>query len=228
VGTALVAAVRAWAAEQGLARIDLRAAVQNPLSTRFWRRQGFVPYLETLAWTAAGPSPGPADDAVGSRQLWAPWRLTFVEKKPEPGCFFCRAWAERGRERESLLVARGELCLVMLNRYPYTSGHLLVAPVRHAGLAEEITAAEAAEMWRLAVLAKRLLGEAMSPAGFNLGINQGEAGGAGVRDHLHFHVVPRWLGDTSFMPVLAGVRVMPAALEATWERLRPAFAREGL
>lgn len=160
-------------------------------------------------------------------QLWAPWRMTYIgntEKKDDEGCFFCRAWREKGRERENLLLARSETCLIMLNRFPYTSAHLMLAPARHVGSLEETTLDEGRELWRLAIAAKEALTKAVKPHGFNIGINQGKVGGAGVLDHIHVHVVPRWEGDVNFMPVLGDVRVIPQALEETWERLRPFFS----
>jgi ATP adenylyltransferase len=146
-------------------------------------------------------------------------------KKEDGGCFFCRAWRERGRERENLLLARSGDCLVMLNRFPYVNAHLLLAPSRHVGGLEETTEEEGRELWRLAGLSKLVLSNALAPHGFNIGINQGRTAGAGVLDHLHVHVVPRWEGDVNFMPVLADVRVMPQALEETWEKLKPYFDR---
>ena len=166
-------------------------------------------------------------------RLWAPWRLAYVgktEKDGAPadaGCFFCRAWSDTGNEEAHLLLARGKTAFALLNRYPYTNGHLMVAPVRHEGGMERTTDGEGAEIWRLAADAKRILAETMRPDGFNLGINQGKAGGAGVLDHLHLHVVPRWDGDTNFMPVLADVRVVPEALHAAWARMRPFFLARG-
>ena len=165
-------------------------------------------------------------------RLWAPWRLAYVGKSDAPadkdkGCFFCRAWADTGNEETHFLLARGKTAFALLNRYPYTNGHLMVAPVRHEGNMEQATPDEGAEIWRLAADAKMILAESMRPDGFNLGINQGRAGGAGVLDHLHLHVVPRWDGDTNFMPVLADVRVVPEALRAAWARMRPLFLARG-
>ncbi|MDR2390834.1 MAG: HIT domain-containing protein, partial [Planctomycetota bacterium] len=151
-------------------------------------------------------------------RLWAPWRMSYVGQggKSDGGCFFCAAWREEGREREHLLLARSAGCLVMLNRYPYASAHLMVAPSRHFGNMEEATPEEGRELWRLAVHAKTALSRTFAPQGFNIGVNQGRAAGAGVLDHLHIHIVPRWDGDTNFMPVFADVRVIPQALEETW------------
>lgn len=157
-------------------------------------------------------------------QLWAPWRMTYVgnlDKEKEDGCFFCNAWSRHGREKETLLLARGASCFIMFNRYPYSCGHLLIAPARHVGNMEDATEGEGSELWRLTTIAKRAMTNALNPHGFNIGINQGRVAGAGVVDHLHMHIVPRWNGDVNFMPVFADVRVIPQALEETWEKLKP-------
>lgn len=159
------------------------------------------------------------------QRLWAPWRMTYIsdiDAEKKEGCFFCNAWKELGRERENLVLGRGAGVFVMMNRFPYVNGHLLIAPARHIGDMEEATAEEGAELWRLAVLAKKALGKVLAPQGFNVGINQGRVAGAGVADHLHLHIVPRWSGDVNFMPVFADVRVIPQALEETRDRLAPA------
>lgn len=161
------------------------------------------------------------------KQLWAPWRMTYignVDKEKKEGCFFCNAWAERGAEREHLVVGRGGGAFVMLNRFPYSSGHLMVAPAAHAGRMEDVPPEIGAEIWRLAVIAKKALARAMQPHGFNVGVNQGRVAGAGVVDHLHMHIVPRWDGDNNFMPVFADVHVIPQALEETWALLSPLMA----
>ena len=153
--------------------------------------------------------------------------MTYVgdaNKEDAGGCFFCRAWQEKGRERQHLLVARTDLCLIMLNRFPYASAHLMLAPARHVGDVEEATLDEGRELWRLAAVAKKVLRNTVRQQGFNIGINQGRSAGAGVLDHLHVHVVPRWTGDVNFMPVLADLKVIPQALEETWELLTPYFA----
>ena len=150
--------------------------------------------------------------------------MTYVgalDRKKEEGCFFCNAWNAAGAEKDHLVLGRGERAFVMLNRYPYTNGHLMIAPAAHAGRMEDVDAETGAEIWRLAVLAKSALSRAMNPHGFNIGINQGRVAGAGVVDHLHVHVVPRWDGDNNFMPVLGDVRVIPQALEETWALLSP-------
>jgi ATP adenylyltransferase len=139
----------------------------------------------------------------------------------QEGCIFCRA--RDGADEESLVVRRGERAFVVLNRYPYASGHLMVAPNRHEGEFGELDAEEAAEIHRLAATGLGALAETMRPQGFNLGWNLGRIAGAGVVDHVHLHVVPRWAGDTNFMPVLADVKVLPEALEDTRRKLAGAW-----
>jgi ATP adenylyltransferase len=158
------------------------------------------------------------------RQLWAPWRMTYLEESDsEPGCLFCRI-AESGDDERHHVVYRGSRCYVMLNLYPYNSGHLMVIPFQHTGELTRIDPDTGADLLAVGQLSVRALQEAMQPQGFNLGINQGEVAGAGIADHIHLHVVPRWGGDTNFMPVLADVKVMPELLEATAAKLRPIFA----
>jgi ATP adenylyltransferase len=167
-------------------------------------------------------------DFLSAQQLWAPWRMDFIRSRKEPGCFMCRIVAEGGaKDAENLVVHRGEHGLLVMNRYPYCCGHLLVAPYRHVATLGDLTAEERRETLELACLGQRLLAAVAKPDGFNLGINEGSAAGAGLKDHLHLHVVPRWEGDTNFMPVAAGVRVMPQALEEMRAALAGALAREG-
>ena len=154
--------------------------------------------------------------------VWAPWRMEYVGQKVERGCIFCGALA--GDPRERLLLGTTEKTLVMLNRYPYQNGHLMVAPRRHTADLPGLPPDEHADLADTLRRALASLGEAFGPEGFNVGMNLGACAGAGVVDHLHWHIVPRWSGDTNFMPVLADVRVMPQHLVATYERLRPAFA----
>ena len=166
-------------------------------------------------------------DLQTAQPLWAPWRMEFIRAPKEEGCFLCRILRE-GPEKdpENLVICRGKTCLLLLNRYPYNSGHLMVAPFRHVGTLGGLSVGERGEMMDLACLAERLLLQVARPQGFNMGINQGAAAGAGLRDHLHFHVVPRWEGDTNFMPVLGSVRVMPQALEEMYALLVTALAGE--
>ena len=159
-----------------------------------------------------------------TRQLWAPWRLEYIQQADEQeGCVFCRAAG--GSDEEGLVVHRGELAFVLLNKFPYGSGHLMVAPFRHEAEFGDLSADEAVEIHRLASAALGALAETMRPQGFNLGWNLGRIAGAGVVDHVHLHLVPRWAGDTNFMPVLADVKVLPEVLEATRTKLAAAWPR---
>ena len=159
---------------------------------------------------------------MAARQLWAPWRLEYVAGADEQeGCVFCRSAA--GDDDSGLVVHRGEHAFALLNRYPYASGHLMVAPYRHESEFGELSSDEALEVHRLAATAVGTLAETMRPQGFNLGWNLGRIAGAGVVDHVHLHVVPRWAGDTNFMPVLADVKVIPEALADTRRKLADAW-----
>ncbi len=137
-------------------------------------------------------------------------------------CIFCAKPAEQ-RDAENYLLYRGERCFMLLNLYPYNNGHLMVAPYQHVGSIEQLDAQTLAELMAQAQLALRILRKAMNPDGFNMGINQGKVAGAGFADHVHLHVVPRWNGDTNFMPILAEVKVMPDFLENTYRQLKQAL-----
>lgn len=159
-----------------------------------------------------------------TRPLWAPWRLEYIRQAAElHGCIFCEEAAGSLPERESLLLHEGETAAAILNRYPYSSGHFMVAPRRHVGALAELTAEEVLEIHSLSVVGIDALGRLYSPGGFNLGWNLGHVAGAGIADHVHLHVVPRWSGDTNFMPVLADVKVVPEHLLETRDRLRDAW-----
>jgi ATP adenylyltransferase len=154
--------------------------------------------------------------------LWAPWRMAYIgAAKTEATCIFCAA--PGGDARERLLLGTTAHALVMLNRYPYQNGHLMVAPRRHTADLSDLPALEHADLAETLRRALASLAAALRPEGFNVGMNLGACAGAGVVDHLHWHVVPRWSGDTNFMPVLADVRVMPQHLLETYDRLRGAF-----
>jgi ATP adenylyltransferase len=156
------------------------------------------------------------------KQLWAPWRLEYIKAADElPGCLFCEAAA--GGDEERLVVHRGAKAIVLLNKYPYSSGHLMVAPIRHVGEFGDLEEEEVLEVHRLASTGMGALAEAYAPQGYNVGWNLGRIAGAGVVDHVHLHVVPRWAGDTNFMPVLADVKVMPEHLGETRRRLAAAW-----
>ncbi len=157
-----------------------------------------------------------------TEQLWAPWRLEYIKSADdEPGCVFCAALG--GDDEEKLVVHRGERAFVLLNKFPYVSGHMMIAPMRHFGNYADLEDAEALEIHTLGRAAIRALGALYAPQGFNLGWNLGRIAGAGIVDHVHLHVVPRWAGDTNFMPVLADVRVIPEHLAETRRRLVEAW-----
>ena len=154
------------------------------------------------------------------KRLWAPWRMAWIGAATAPsGCIFCDAFTSDD-DRRALVLMRGEHAFLILNAYPYASGHLMVAPKRHVGLVSESRTAELTEAMTLVQRAVTALGAEYRPDGYNIGMNQGRAAGAGIEDHLHIHVVPRWNGDTNFMPVVGDTRVLPETLEHTWERLR--------
>jgi len=157
-------------------------------------------------------------------RLWAPWRLAYVTAAPAPAteCIFCDAQA--GRQAD-LLLFRGRHCFVILNLYPYNNGHLMVVPNRHLSALETLQPEEQVEMMALARVSEMALNEAYRPHGINVGINLGKAAGAGIENHLHMHVVPRWSGDTNFMTAVGDTRVLPEDLGATVARLKPIFAR---
>ena len=160
-----------------------------------------------------------------TKPLWAPWRLDYIEHAAEQdSCVFCAEAAGDLGEADTLVIHRGEQALVLLNKFPYASGHLMVAPLRHVGALEELGEAEALEIHRLTARALTALRAVFRPDAFNVGWNLGEIAGGSIAGHLHEHVVPRWSGDTNFMPVLADVKVVPEHLLETRNRLRAAWA----
>ncbi|MEN1679744.1 MAG: HIT domain-containing protein [Planctomycetota bacterium] len=180
--------------------------------------------------------------ALNAERLWAPWRLGYIkgdakpESPPEPNswlpgaehdCFLCRAAANYASSEEAdrlnLVAGRGEHTVVVLNRYPYSNGHLLVAPRRHVARLEDLTDAEHLECMQSLATLTRVLTEKIHAQGFNVGLNLGQLAGAGVPGHLHWHLVPRWPGDHNFMPVLAGARVIPQSLDELWELVHGAL-----
>ncbi len=157
------------------------------------------------------------------KQLWAPWRLAFVEKASRlSGCIFCEKPALK-QDGTSLIVRRGRHAYVIMNIYPYNNGHLLIAPYRHIAAIEDLPAPVLLDMMRLAQLSLKALRRAYAPEGFNLGVNQGKVAGAGIEHHIHLHIVPRWGADTNFMPLLGETRVLPQHLKASYARLKTAF-----
>jgi ATP adenylyltransferase len=167
-------------------------------------------------------------------RLWTPWRMAFIEqataRAPDelPACFLCAKPAEgSARDRENLILYRGRRAYVLLNLYPYNSGHLMVAPYGHLGDLAALPDADGDDLFALTRRAVGVLRDVYRPDGYNVGMNLGQSAGAGVPDHLHVHVVPRWHGDTNFMPVVGDTKVLPESLEQTYDRLRPRFQAGG-
>ncbi|MGE3540049.1 MAG: HIT domain-containing protein [Candidatus Tectimicrobiota bacterium] len=154
--------------------------------------------------------------------VWAPWRMTYILGEKEGGCIFCSK-PQQQADTENLILWRGHRAFVIMNRYPYNNGHLMVVPHTHAASLTTLAAAERAELGELTMLCEQVLQEAMHPAGFNVGLNLGAAAGAGIAEHLHIHVVPRWHGDTNYMTVISDIRVIPQHLTETYHLLRPHF-----
>lgn len=156
-------------------------------------------------------------------QLWSPWRMEYINNNnKEEGCVFCNAQSmEDGAE--NLIAYRGKFSYVILNRFPYTSGHLMVIPFQHVSSLEELNPDTRAEMMELTSRCTTVLKDIYGPQGFNVGVNIGEAAGAGVLGHVHIHIVPRWKGDTNFMSSIGGIRVLPEALEDTYQRVKNGF-----
>jgi ATP adenylyltransferase len=157
------------------------------------------------------------------KHIWSPWRMEYIENHgKEGGCVFCRALTmEDGAE--NLIVHRGSRSFVILNRYPYTSGHVMVVPMRHQPSLVDLQAAERSEMMELTSRATAVIHRLYGTEAFNVGMNIGDAAGAGIREHVHIHVVPRWVGDTNFMSTLAETRVLPESLANTWTRIHEGF-----
>jgi len=154
--------------------------------------------------------------------LWSPWRMEYIENNKTDGCVFCNVQSMVDGT-ENLIVQRGEFSFVILNRFPYTSGHLMVIPFVHQPNLEELNAVTRVEMMEFTSRCTTILGSIYRPQGFNIGVNIGEAAGAGVKEHVHIHIVPRWMGDTNFMSSVGETRVLPEALEDTYKRVRAAF-----
>lgn len=160
--------------------------------------------------------------------MWSPWRMSYVSAEKEhgfegPSCVFCSLPAQEDDERTYILY-RGARAYVIMNLYPYNNGHLMVVPYAHVDTIAALDGETLNEVMGLAQRSQAVLAEAMRPQGFNLGMNQGRAAGAGIADHVHMHLLPRWIGDTNFMPALGDVRVMPQHLDETYQLLRPGFA----
>ena len=179
----------------------------------------------------SGPGPVDAGRLDDLQRLWTPWRMSYIRGEPRSveGCPFCVLPAQASQsgedgDREVLIVHRGELAYVILNAFPYNPGHLMAVPYRHVAGYDELTDDEAAEMTALCRRGVRALRASSGAHAFNIGLNVGQVAGAGIAEHIHQHVVPRWGGDTNFMPLIAHTRVLPELLAETYERLLPAFA----
>lgn len=161
-------------------------------------------------------------------RLWAPWRMQYIEAHKDPtepsetGCIFCDFPTENA-DVKNLIVHRGERAYVILNGYPYNNGHLMVVPFEHNAKLHQLDAKTRSEISELTALSLEVLEALYNPGGFNIGINQGDAAGAGIGAHLHQHIVPRWVGDTNFMPVIADVRVLPEALSGSYDKVKAGF-----
>ncbi len=152
-------------------------------------------------------------------RLWAPWRSTFLSQRTRRRCIFCAAKRSR-QDRAHHVVARGERVFALLNRYPYNNGHVMVAPYRHVGELDDLTSQEWAEILRLGRRLIARLRRTLRPHGFNVGLNLGKVGGAGFPGHIHLHIVPRWNGDTNFMPILANTKIVSQSLDELFQLLR--------
>lgn len=162
-------------------------------------------------------------------QLWSPWRSQYIDsfsdtQKKSSGCFLCDALQHPNEDKERFVVARKQTCFIIMNRYPYNSGHILVVPNTHIGTMAALSEEQYTELMQTVREASVILTKVFSPDGINVGANLGQSAGAGVPDHLHFHLVPRWNGDTNFMSTLADVKVISSSMEDTWEKLTAAFA----
>lgn len=162
-----------------------------------------------------------------TQALFAPWRMEYIQKVSDgpKECFFCRGSRETDKDELHLVLLRGAHSMLMLNKFPYVNGHLLVAPYRHAATLEECEKEARAEMMELLVVGQKALSRAMNPQGFNVGMNIGQMAGAGVPGHVHAHVVPRWNGDVNFMTVVGNVRIIPQSVEMAYKLLKEAVGK---
>ncbi len=156
------------------------------------------------------------------KRIWAPWRMEYIRSPKSQGCIFCEM-LRADTDADNLILYRGEHCFVVLNRYPYNNGHLMVAPAQHVDGLDGLTPEALLEMMQLVNLCIDALKQTMAPDGCNIGMNLGTAAGAGIKDHIHMHVVPRWTGDTNYMPVCADTRVIVESLRDCYARLKPVF-----
>ncbi|MCH8311866.1 MAG: HIT domain-containing protein [Nitrospinae bacterium] len=156
------------------------------------------------------------------KQVWAPWRMEYIEQAKSGECIFC-VLPKADKDKKNFILHKGDTCFVIMNVYPYNTGHLMVSPYRHLSCITKMDEKENTELNRLTQKCVEILRTVKSPEGFNIGVNLGKAGGAGFDEHIHMHIVPRWIGDTNYMPVLADTKVHPEHLQATYDSLLPHF-----
>jgi ATP adenylyltransferase len=155
-------------------------------------------------------------------KLWAPWRMDYIRTPKEDGCIFCKKH-QSTKDRENLLLFRGEESFVLMNLYPYSNGHLMISPYKHTSDTNDISEIGNQEIMFLANKSMNIIKKIMGADGFNMGANLGKAAGAGIEEHIHYHIVPRWIGDTNFMPVAGNTKVMVEGLQETWDSIKPQF-----
>lgn len=157
-------------------------------------------------------------------RLWAPWRIEYIRREGS-GCFLCEVLKKKKNETETLIIEKGAKAFTIMNRYPYNNGHLMIVPIRHLSSVEYLDDEEILEIHRLLNRAIKAINWTMKPQGFNIGINQGQIAGAGVAGHIHLHLVPRWQGDTNFMPIISNIKVVSEALQETYKKIKEGLSR---
>lgn len=162
---------------------------------------------------------------MANNNIWAPWRSDFILGEKEKGCVFCRLAAEKRKSLKNLILYRTEKSYIVMNKFPYNAGHVLIVPNRHIGILERLTKTESMEMMELSQLTIKIMKDCLRPGAFNLGMNLGRPAGAGIPRHLHMHIVPRWMGDSNFMPIVGGTRVHSVPMEYVYKRLLAGFAK---
>ena len=152
-------------------------------------------------------------------KLWAPWRINYINRKKQTGCIFCQALSEK-KDKKNFIVLRSEYCFAILNTYPYNNGHVMIVPNRHIKSMESLTEGELLDMNKTLIKIKSSLKKILKPQGFNIGINIGKVAGAGIANHIHTHIVPRWPGDVNFMPIIANTKVISQSLKELYTKLK--------
>ena len=156
------------------------------------------------------------------KTLWAPWRISYLDTPQDNNCIFCDKPKDT-KDKENFILYRGKLSFVMMNLYPYNNGHLMVSPYKHISSITKLESEDLFDLLKVTQISTQILENVFNPGGFNIGMNIGKSGGAGFADHVHIHIVPRWNGDTNFMPVLSETKVMPEHLNSTYDKLLPSF-----